>query len=194
MIQPKLYIAADHDLDISDYLSCKSLFENLAIGMELEQYLFYASHLTNEPPPLQELLLFQQMDDLGTLWFEVNGIIIKLAKNIIQVRFPIIFRSFPDYDYLRIAIYAFLLKLLSVCHSTEITAYPSHWEHYSHEIKNQWHKQRLGTAQRRICEDCTSYKRTKQHLERCLSKEAADLKQLASMRYRGWYVKKIGEI
>jgi len=194
MAQPKLYIVADNYLDISNCLYCRSLLEELAIEMELEHYLFYASHLTNEPPPPKEPLRFQKTDDAGTLWFEVNGITIKLTKNIIQLKFPIIFRSFPDYANLRIAIYAFLLKLLSVCKSTEITAYPSYWEHYPHEVKNHWHRQRLLAAQKRICEDCTSYKRTKQHLTRCLSKESSDLKQLAHKRYRGWYVKKIGEI
>jgi len=194
MTQPQLYIIADHQLETSNSLSCKLLLENLPIEMELENYLFYASHLSNKPLQARADLLFQKTDELGRLCFEVNGIGIKLAKNGIQLQFPIIFRSFSDYDYLRTAIYAFLLKLLSVCKSTEFAAYPSFWEYHSHEIKNSWHRQRLMAAQKQICENCVSYKRTKLHLNRCLSNEVTDLKQLADRHYRSWYVKKLEDI
>jgi len=194
MTQPRLYIIADHQLDISNPLSCKSLLEELPIDLELENYLFYASHLTNAPPPTKELFSFQKTDDWGNLWFEVNGIVIKLAKNAVQLKFPVIFRSFSDYNYLRIAIYALLLKLLSACKSTEFVAYPSFWEYYPHEVKNSWHKRRLIAAQKQICENCISYKRTKLHLTHCLSKEVSTPKQLANKRYRGWYIKKLKEV
>ena len=194
MTQAQLYIIADHQLDISNSLSCKSLLEELPIDMEVENYLFYASHLTNESPQTKESLLFQKTDDSGNLWFEINGIVIKLAKHIIQLKFPVIFRSFSDYDYLRIAIYAFLLKLLSACKSTEFAVYPSFWEYYPHEVKNNWHKRRLMIAQEQICENCISYKRTKLHLNRCLSKEVSNPKQLADRNYRGWYIGKLEEI
>ena len=190
MSQPLLYIIADHQLGISD----TSLFEGMPIDLALENYLLYVSHLTGELPKTREPLLFQKADNLGNLWFEVNGIVIKLAKNAIQLKFPIIFRSFSDYDYLRIAVYALLLKILSVCKSTEFAAYPSFWEHYSHEVKNDWHKRRLIAAQKQICENCISYKRTKLHLRRCLSKEVSDVKHLASKHYRGWYIQKLDEI
>jgi len=194
MTQPKLYIIADHQLDISNPLSCKSLLEEFPIDLELENYLFYASHLTNVPPLKKEPLLFQKMDDGGNLWFEVNGIVIKLAKNAVQLKFPVIFRSFSDYDYLRVAIYVLLLRLLSICKSTELAAYPSFWKQYPHEVKNSWHKRRLMAAQKQICENCVSYKRTKLHLTHCLSKEVSTPKQLANKRYRGWYIKKLSEL
>ena len=194
MTQPQLYIIADHQIDVANPLLCKSLLENLPIDLELENYLFYASHLTNAPPLAKKTLLFQKADDLGNLWFEVNGIKIKLAKNAVQLKFPIIFRSFSDYDYLRIAIYALLLKLLSACESTEFSAYPSFWKYYPHEVKNSWHQRRLMVAQKQICENCISYKRTKLHLTRCLSKETPDPKQLADKQYRGWYVKRLDEV
>jgi hypothetical protein len=193
MTQPQLYIIADHQLDISNPLSCKSLLEAIPIDMELENYLFYASHLTNESPQTKKTLLFQKTDGLGRLCFEVNGIVIKLAKNAVQLQFPVIFRSFSDYDYLRIAIYALLLKLLSSCKSTEFSVYPSFWEYYPHEVKNSWHQRRLMIAQKQICENCISYRRTKLHLIRCLSEET-DIKQLADKQYRGWCVKKLTEI
>ena len=194
MNQPLLYIIADHRLDISNRLSCKSLLENLPIGLELENYWLYAAHLTNEPPKVKERLLFQRVDDSGTLWFEVNGIDVKLAKNAIQLKFPVIFRSFFDYDYLRIAVYALLLKLLSTCKSTEFVVYPSFWEYYPHEVKNSWHHRRLMIAQKQICENCISYKRSKLHLSHCLSKEILGIKQMANRHYRGWYVRELNEI
>ena len=194
MTQPQLDIIADHQLDIANSLSCKSLLENLSMDMELENYLLYASHLTNMPPQTKESLSFQRIDDFGRLCFAVNGISINLAKNALQLQFPIIFRAFPDYDYLRVAIYALLLKLLSACKSTEFTAYPSFWKQYSYEIKNSWHGRRLFVAQKQICENCISYKRTKLHLTRCLSEETTDIKQLADKHYRGWHCKKLKEI
>jgi len=87
-----------------------------------------------------------------------------------------------------------LLRLLSVCKSTEFAAYPSFWKYYPHEIKNSWHEQRLFAAQKQICENCISYKRTKLHLARCLSKDVPDVKLLANRRYRGWYIGKLEEI
>ena len=194
MIQPQLYIIADHQLTISNPLLCKDLLEGIPLDMEWENYLLYASHLTNESPKTKEPLLFQKTDDRGTLWFEGNGIVIKLAKNAVQWRFPLIFRSFSDYDYLRIAIYALLLKLLSACKSTEFTVYPSFWEYHPYEVKNRWHERRLMAAQKQICENCISYKRTKLHLTNCLSNETPDIKQLANIHYRGWYCKKLAEV
>ena len=194
MVQPQLYIIADHQLNISNPLYCKMLLENLPIDAELENYLFYASHLTNEPPQTKKMLRFEKTDELERLCFEVNGIVIKLAKNAIQLQFPVIFRSFSDYDYLRIAIYALLLKLLSACKSTEFTAYPSFWSYAPHEVKNSWHHRRLLAAQKQICENCISYRRTKLHLINCLSKESSDPKQLAEKYYRGWSSGELSEL
>jgi hypothetical protein len=194
MIQPQLYIIANHQLSVSNPLFYKSLWEELPIDMELENYLFYAAHLTNEPPKAKEPLVFQKTDDLGTLWFEGNGIVVRLAKNCIQLRFSVIFRSFPDYGNLRIAIYALLLKMLSACKSTEFIAYPSFWDYYPHEIKNSWHRRRLQVAQKQICENCVSYRRTKLHFLHCLSEATPDPKQLANQQYRGWYVEKLREL
>ena len=194
MTQPRLYIIADHQLDVANSLSCKSLLEELPMDMELENYLFYASHLTNEPPQTKEFLRFQQTDELGRLCFAANEIVIKLAKNAVQLQFPVIFRSFSDYDYLRIAIYALLLKLLSACKSTEFTVYPSFWEYYPHEIKNAWHHRRLMIAQKQICENCVSYRRTKLHLTNCLSEETPTPKQLADKHYRGWHSERLSEL
>jgi hypothetical protein len=194
MTQPQLYIIADHQLDIANPLCCRSLLEALPMDLEWDNYLFYASHLSNTPPLTKEPLLFQKADDWGNLWFEANGIVIKLAKNAVQLKFPIIFRAFSDYDYLRIAVYALLLKLLTACKSTEFAAYPSFWEQYPYEIKNSWHERRLSVAQKQICENCVSYKRTKLHLNRCLSQEMSDVKLLAEKQYRGWCVKKLEDI
>jgi len=194
MTQPQLYIIADHQLTVFNSLCCKTLLEELPIDIELENYLFYASHLTNEPPQTRESLRFQKTDELGRLCFEVNGIVIKLAKNAIQLQFPVIFRSFSDYDYLRIAIYALLLKLLSACKSTEFTAYPSFWKYSQHEIKNSWHERRLLAAQKQICENCISYRRTKLHLTNCLSKESSTHRQLVEKHYKGWCCKKMSEL
>jgi len=194
MAQPQLYIIADHQLDISNSLSCKSLLETLPIDLEMENYLFYASHLTNESPQTKKPLQFQQTDSLGRLCFEANGIVITLAKNCIQLKFPLIFRAFSDYDYLRVAIYALLLKLLSACKSTEFAAYPSFWDYYPHEVKNSWHNRRLMIAQQQICENCVSYRRTKLHLTHCLCEAISDPKCLAEKRYRGWFVEKLSEI
>ena len=194
MTQPQLYIIADHQLDITNPLYCKSLLDTLPMDLEWNNYLFYVSHLSNTPPLASKPFLFQKADDRGNLWFEANGIVVKLAKNAVQLKFPIIFRAFSDYDYLRIAIYALLLKLLTACKSTEFTAYPSFWEQYPREIKNSWHQRRLTVAQKQICENCTSYKRTKLHLNYCLSQEISDVKLLAEKQYRGWCVKRLKEI
>jgi hypothetical protein len=194
MVQPTLYIIADHQLDIANSLFCKSLLGELQMDLELGNYLFYAAHLTNEPPQTTGPLRFEKTDELGRLCFEVTGIVIKLAKHAVQLQFPVIFRAFSDYDYLRIAIYALLLKLLSACKSTEFATYPSFWEYYPHEVNNVWHERRLIVAQKQICENCISYKRTKLHLTHCLSKETLEPKQLADKGYRGWCVKMLTEI
>jgi hypothetical protein len=189
MNQPQLYIILNHTLDFSDKKSCVEQLKNIYIKGGLEQYLFYASHLSNKEPESPQDIQMEKQDTDGTIWLVLNDIHIKIQKHIIQLQFPIIFRSFFDYDSLRKSIYELLKKMFIPCGSTEMSAYPSYWLYTNYEIKNDWHKRRLLILQEKICNQCTSYKRTKLNLNQCLSKELEDTKKMKNKQYKGWFVK-----
>ena len=190
--QPQLYIVIDHDLDFLDAQSCIAKLKNTPIREELEQYLLYVSHLSNqEVEPPQDIQL-EKIDEDNAIWLMLNDIQIKIHKHIIQLRFPVIFRVFFDYDSLRDAICGLLEKLFTACGSTQMSVYPSYWSHENYEIKNDWHKRRLIILQEKICDKCNSYKRTKLNLRLCLSNEIEDVKLMRNKQYKAWFVKEMG--
>jgi hypothetical protein len=191
MKQPQLYIIMDHKLDFSEKILCINMLRNIEMENELSQYLLYASHLTNKEPENPQPIQIEQVDEDGIIWLSLHGICIKIHKHIIQLRFPVIFRAFFDYVYLRDAIYNLLKKLFIPCGTTEMIVYPSYWSYAHYEIKNDWQKKRLIVLQEKICEKCNSYKRTKLNLRFCLSNELLDEKQVAGKHYKAWFVKKI---
>jgi predicted nuclease of predicted toxin-antitoxin system len=191
MKQPQLYIILDHTLNFSDKESCIARLKNIFIKEELEQYLLYASHLSNQEPENTQDIQIEKQDTDGTIWLTTNNIHIKIQKHIIQLKFPIIFRTFFDYDYLRESIYELLKKIFIPCGSTEMSIFPSYWLYDNYEIKNDWHKRRLLILQEKICNQCTSYKRTKLNLRQCLSNEIEDIKEMKNKQYKVWFVKKI---
>ena len=191
MKQAQLYIIINHALDFSDKESCVAKLKNISIKEELEKYLLYASHLSNQKVEIPQELQFEKIDEENAIWLRLNDICIKIHKNIVQLRFPIIFRAFFDYEPLRNAVYDLLKKLFLPCGSTQMSAYPSYWLYVHYEIKNDWHQRRLTVLQEKICNQCNSYKRTKLNLRLCLSDEMEDVKKMSEKQYKGWYVKKL---
>ncbi|MDR0603534.1 MAG: hypothetical protein LBG80_04435 [Bacteroidales bacterium] len=191
MKQPQLYIIMDHTLNFSEKELCINILKNIPMEEELHQYLLYVVHLTNEAPENPQPIQVEQIDDDGIIWLQLHGICIKIHKHIIQLRFPVIFRAFFDYVYLREAIYNLLKKIFIPCGATELIAHPSYWTYAPYEIKNDWHQKRLIALQEKICEKCNSYKRTKLNLRFCLSNELLDEKQVTDKHYKAWFVKKI---
>jgi hypothetical protein len=181
----------DHTLKFSEKELCINMLKELKIENELNQYLLYVAHLTNENPKEPQTIQIEQIDEEGVIWLSLNEIRIKIHKHIIQLRFPVIFRAFFDYAYLQEAIYDLLKKIFISCGTTELAAYPSHWDYASYEIKNDWHRKRLLILQEKICEKCNSYRRTKLNLRLCLSNELLDMKQAADKRYKIWFSKRL---
>ena len=194
MKQPQLYIIIDHALDFSNKDLCIAKLKSASIKEELKQYLLYASHLSNKEVENPQDIQFEKIDENNAIWLTLNDIHIKIDKHIIQLRFPIIFRSFFDYDSLRNAVYDLLKKMFIPCGSTEMSAYPSYWLYVPYEIKNDWHQRRLTVLQEKICNQCNSYKRTKLNLKLCLSNEIENIKEISNKQYKAWYVKKLSYI
>jgi hypothetical protein len=189
--QPQLYIILNHTLDFSDKEDCVARLKSTAIKEELERYLLYASHLFNCEPEIPQDIQLEKQDIDGAVWLIVNNIQVKIHKHIIQLRFPIIFRAFFDYDNLRNAVYELLKKWFIPCGSTEMSIYPSYWLYAPYEIKNEWHQRRLILLQEKICHQCNSYKRTKLNLRQCLSNELESANEMKNKQYKGWLVKEI---
>ncbi len=191
MNQPQLCIIIDHALVFSDKELCVATLKSISITEELEQYLLYASHLSNKEVETPQYVQLEKVDEEGAIWLVLNDVHIKIHKHIIQLRFPVIFRAFFDYDSLRGALYELLKKLFIPCGSTELSAYPSYWLYEPYEIKNDWHERRLIILQEKICNQCNSYKRTKLNLQLCLSNELKSIKEMTEKRYKGWFIKKL---
>ena len=192
MSQPLLYIITDHSLDFSDKEKCIDLIKNQDIGLELEQYLVYVSHLTNtEPAEIQPVQIKQINKD--EIYFFINDIDIKICKHVIQLKFPFIFRSFFDYFPLQKAVETLLAKWFSPFDVNEYVAYPSFWNQRFEEIKNPLHEKRLTVLQDKICNQCVSYKRTKLNLEFCLFEAVKTSEAMQRKQYRGWFVGKFSE-
>ena len=187
--QPKLYIVLDHNLDFSDKESGVARLKSIFVKEELEEYLLYASHLSNQEPEIPQDIQMDKQDADGAIWLTINNIHVKIHKHIIQLQFPVIFRAFFDYENLRNAVYNLLEKLFIPCGSTEMTVYPSYWLYAFYEIKNDWHKKRLLILQEKICNRCNSYKRTKLNLRQCLSDKLEDTNEMKNKGYKGWFVK-----
>ncbi|MDR1181797.1 MAG: hypothetical protein LBL13_07445 [Bacteroidales bacterium] len=181
----------NHTLNFSEKDSCINIFKEQRIDDELNQYLLYVAHLTNEKPENPQTIQIEQIDDEGVIWLRLNDIRIKIHKHIIQLRFPVIFRAFFDYTNLREAIYNLLKKIFIPCGTTEMVVYPSSWLYASYEIKNDWHHKRLMVLQEKICEKCNSYRRTKLNLRLCLSNELLDVKQVADKHYKAWFIRRL---
>jgi hypothetical protein len=179
----------DHLLDFSEKESCINKIRNTEIEDELKQYLFYATHLTNESPKMPQFIQVEQIDEKDLICLTLNEIHIRICRHIIQLKFPVIFRSFFDYSYLREAIYHLLKKLFIPCGATELIVYPSYWSYAPYEIKNEWHQRRLIILQEKICEKCTSYKRTKLNLRLCLSNGVENINQVVDKHYKAWFIK-----
>jgi len=186
--QPQLYIILDHHLDFSNKGNCVAHLKSISIREELKQYLLYASHLSNQEPEIPQNIQVEKQDADGAIWLTINDIHLKIHKRIIQLRFPVIFRSFFDYENLRNAVYNLLKKLFIPCGSTEMSIYPSYWLYAPYEIKNDWHKKRLLILQEKICNRCNSYKRTKLNLHQCLSNELKNANEMKNKGYKGWFV------
>jgi hypothetical protein len=185
--QPQLYIILDHTLDFSDKENCITYLKNIPIKDELEQYLLYASHIFNKEPEILQDIQVEKQDTDNAIWLILNDIQIKIHKHIIQLRFPVIFRAFFDYENLRNAIYELLKKWFIPCGSTEMSIYPSYWLYAAYEIKNDWHQRRLILLQDKICNHCNSYKRTKLNLRQCLSNELKETEEMKNKQYKGWF-------
>ena len=193
MIQPLLYIIIDHALDFSKKESCINLIKSQSIEAELEQYLLYASHLTNTPPKEVQQIELKQTTDGEAIWFTINDIDIKIHKHSIQLCFPFNFRTFFDYEPLRNAVEQLLRQWFLPIGAEEYTAYPSFWQQSPTEIRNAQHEKRLSVLQDKICHQCISYKRTKLNLGLCLSR-IEDPKLMANKQYKGWFVAPIRSI
>jgi hypothetical protein len=191
MKQPQLYIITNHLLNFSDKAHWIQTIEQLQIEEELTSYLVYASHLSNREAEQAQAIQIEQANDTEIIHLQLNDILIRIDRHIIQLKFPIIFRVFFDYEPLREAIYALILKLFLPCGATELAAYPSYWEQSLYEIKNEWHRKRLAVLQEKIACNCTSYKRTKLNLQFCLSDALSDPNAMAKKQYRAWFVQSI---
>ena len=189
--QPQLYIVIDHNVDFLDTQLCVSKLKNTSIKEEFEQYLLYVSHLSNKEIDTPQDIRLEKIDDDNAIWLTLNDIQIKIHKHIVQVRFPVIFRAFFDYDFLREAICNLIKKLFTAYGSTQMSVYPSYWSYADYEIKNDWHKRRLTVLQDKICDKCSSYKRTKLNLRLCLSDEIYEVKDMRNKQYKAWFVKNI---
>ena len=185
MVQPLLYVITNHNLDFSKIGKPIDLIQMQPIEMELKQYLFYVSHLTNMPPEDIQSIQLKQTTDNGTIWLTVNDIDIKIYKHSIQLCFPFKFRVFFDYKPLRDAVEQLLIKWVAPLGAEEYIVYPSFWEQSSFEIRNIQHGKRLFVLQDKICHQCISYKRTKLNLEFCLPR-IEDPKLMKKKQYRGW--------
>jgi len=186
--QPQLFVILNHTLDFSNKEGCIAHLKSIPIKEELNQYLLYVSHIFNKEPENQQDIQIEKQDKDGSIWLAINDIHIKIQKHIIQLRFPIIFRVFFDYDNLQNAIYELLKKWFVPCGSTEMIVYPSYWLYAPYEIKNDWHRRRLIILQDKICNQCNSYKRTKLNLRQCLSTELTEAKEMKNKQYKGWFV------
>lgn len=187
MIQPLLYIITEHSLDFSNKEKCVELIQNQDIRQELEQYLFYVSHLGNTKAAEAQQLQLKQLKQHEISLF-VNDIEIKIRRHIIQLCFPFIFRSFFDYEPLQKAIETLLKKCFSSFGANEYIAYPSFWNQTFTEVRNPQHERRLAILQDKICNQCVSYKRTKLNLELCLREATTTPQAMQRKRYRGWFV------
>ena len=188
MNQPLLHIITEHSLDFSNKEMWIDRIKNQPIQSELEQYLFYASHLTNAPPEEIQPIELRQLSDDGEINFSLNHIDIKIRKHIIHFCFPLVFRAFCDYTPLREAIEQLLGRWFSPFGVEEYVAYPSFWKQSFTEIRNAQHEKRLAVLQNKICCQCVSYKRTKLNLELCLSTPAQKAESMKDKQYRGWFV------
>jgi hypothetical protein len=194
MKQAQLHIIADHDLNIADGGFCMRRLNGMKLDTEIEQYLHAYSLLTNKPKPESgRIICLLRQEPVYEIACEISHIEMYLRKHVIQFRFPVIYRSFSDFDRLRTAIYALMMKILPVCHSTEIAVYPSFWRQRQYEVKNAWHQRRLNVLQEKICFLCVSYRRTKLNLEHCLGAPLENEKALQERGYRGWICKKLEE-
>ncbi|MDR1793112.1 MAG: hypothetical protein LBR36_06720 [Bacteroidales bacterium] len=186
MPQPLLYIIADHKLKVENWQHC--IFELATLNLEIQSknYLQYAAVLFNPSQKIDNFINFvSQNAKNNEIVFAINGIEIYLRKNIIQFRFPFIFRVIADYDLLKIQLYELLKPILNACKSTEFAFYPSFWQNKKPYLK-PWQVRRLAILQTKITTTCVSYKRTLLNLEHCLGKSVENEKDLQKKTYIGW--------
>ena len=187
MQQARLIVIADHYLNVKVKDEIISLCLQSDVKERLQNALNIEANLENyKKPVIAQGMLLKGIDSDGNLHFSINEIQVRISKHLVQFRFPFIFRVIADYTALRNAYFLFLDQFLKPFQTKALIAHPSFWEQLPHEIKNEWHAQRLKELQDKIIHESTSFKRTKLNLEHCLGTSASNSKDTMAKKYRTW--------
>ncbi len=187
MRQAHLIWIADHRLDIKQQDEILSLCLQIDVKDLLQNALDVQAQLENyKIPEIAQSLTYQHTDSDGEMYFSVNDIEIRIAKHLIQFRFPFIFRVLVDFELLRNKYNAFLHEFLAPFQTSALIAYPSFWNYEEYEIRNEWHRRRLYELQNKIVNTCHSFHRTRLNLKHALGESDSDSKQIMAKKYRVW--------
>ncbi len=168
MEQALLYVAGDFALDVKEkrqLLSEIPLLDlsDIADAWEKRKHLF-----AFWPEETTSSIRLSGKEDNEDIHFEFNGVQIRVSRNILTFRFPVLFRIWVEYEDFRLEIHHFLARFLTPFQSQNLLFYPSHWTQPEASIKNKWHGRRLAEAQQKIRCAENSYKRCRQHLNYCM--------------------------
>ncbi len=187
MQQAHLIWIANHQLNIKQKDEIISLCLNLDVKDVLQNALNVQAHLENyKIPEIAEKIRYKHTDLDGTIYFSFNNIEIRIAKHLLQFRFPFVFRVIIDFELLKKSYHAFLYKFLSPFQTTALIAYPSFWHYEAYEIRNDWHERRLYELQNKIVNTAHSFNRTRLNLKHALGDPERERAKIMAKKYKVW--------
>lgn len=185
MQQAHLVIFANHTIDCSckeNFLPCFLSIDQTAITDYLNKYMC----LSNCEDRVEPFVWIEE--NALPYRFLFYGIEVKMEKNLIQMKFPFIFRAIVDFVPLRTALLQLCQTLLPALGTSEMVFCPSFWQQTALECHTEWGEKRLLQMQEKIMNKATSYKRTKLNLAHCMGAALEDFALFPDKKYRGWLI------
>lgn len=166
--QAKLYILGDfsvkeNEIDTLVHQSTLLDFSSLSAKWKSHRDLFGSF-----PDKAMSSIQLDHKNENGEHFLHFNGIQIRISKHLIQFNTEILFKSWRDFEDLRLTLNDFLSGFLRLFQSRSLLFIPSFWEQPFGSVKNEWNERRLQQLQHKITCEAVSFKRTLLNLHHCL--------------------------
>lgn len=133
----------------------------------------FRSGMLEFPETADTQLIYDGLNADGDALLHWCGIRMRISRNLIEFRFPALYKTWLDFPYFRRGLNRFLCTFLRPFQSGNLIFLPSHWTQRESGIHNEWQRKRLQQMQEQITSKENSFKRCRLHLQHCLGETEA---------------------
>lgn len=128
----------------------------------------FRSGMLEFPENTENQLAYEGKNTEGDILLQWCGIRIRISRNLIEFRFPALYKTWLDFPYFRMGLNRFLSTFLRPFQCEHLIFLPSRWIQRESSIHNEWQRKRLQQMQEQITSRENSFKRCRLHLQHCL--------------------------